>query len=60
MRSAEVLFGVFSRKDQFCETGGLVYVRFQSTLDVLVVAVIVAGVIGELLGFLLGVGFGLV
>lgn len=36
------------------------YVRFQSALDILVVSLLVAGVIGELFGLFLGVGLGLV
>lgn len=47
-------------KNQFCGGKGLVYIRFQSALDILVVSLLVAGVVGQLVGFFLGVAFGFV
>lgn len=59
VRSVDVLFGDLFAEDQFFALGGLVYVRFQSTLDILLVTLLVAPVVGQLVGFLLGVRPGL-
>lgn len=47
-------------KNQFCRGKGLVYIRFQPALDILVVSLLVAGVVGQPVGFFLGVTSGFI